>query len=98
MPGTGGRGGAVTPSDLKILIHYFVSPSPHPRIEAPAVKEATERFLSDGILEYNSEDGVCADGYRVTGTGKAWIKMILDTPYPELAFIDPRTNRLVYGE
>lgn len=74
-----------TPNDIDILIHYHVSASPHPRINAPAVQETLKRYVADGIL-------VAKEGnyYDTTVRGKAWVEMILKTPYPRLVWVDDK--------
>ena len=41
----GSLGQGMTPNDLEILIHYYVSPSEHPRAGAPAVDESCTRMV-----------------------------------------------------
>jgi hypothetical protein len=78
----------MTPNDLEILIHYYVSPAPHPREEAPAVRESVKMFLTLHVLE------VVDYGFRVTEKGQAWLRLILATPLPVCGkrWIDPRTG------
>lgn len=40
----------MTPLEIEVLLHCFVSPDPHPRLYAPAVREAIERFVKLGCL------------------------------------------------
>lgn len=75
----------MTPNDLEILLHHYVSPCEFPRREADAYKKAVKMFLADGVFDHE-DDG----GYRVTEKGKAWIVMILSTPMPKLKYCDPR--------
>jgi len=76
-----------TPNDLEVLLHYYVSPTPHPRLTASAVQESISRFLTNGILE---KSDVWDSGYTVTNRGKAWLEMLLATPYPVYVWADPR--------
>ncbi len=75
----------MTPSDLEILVHCHVSPDPHPRLHAPAVKDAIRQFLADGIIKR-----VSVDIYGSTERGEMWLEMILDTPMPVYQLVDPR--------
>jgi hypothetical protein len=77
----------MSPSDLEVLIHYHVSPEPHSRRNAPAVRDAIDRFFGDGILESLPDD---AKQYTTTARGRKFLEMILSTPYPKLVWIDPR--------
>lgn len=76
----------MTPCDLEVLIHCYVSPIVHPHITAPAVQNAIAQFLDDGIIVPDGSEG----GFSPTAKGKAWLKMILATPQPEQKWIDPR--------
>jgi hypothetical protein len=77
----------ITPNALDILIHYYVSPKQHPRFDAPAVQESIKEFCQKGILKQNNESFITTD------KGKAWIEMILETPYPIQKFINPLTGQ-----
>ncbi len=74
----------LTPNDLEILIHCHVSPTLHPNINAPAVRETIDRFVKDGIIESSYEGGY----YNTTEKGKAWLTIILQTPHPREAWVD----------
>ena len=80
-----------TPSDLDVLLHYHVCPEPHPRAEAPAVRDAIERFMREDILEFKKGVGFVT----TTKRGRLWVEMLLATPPPESAYVDPRTGELL---
>jgi len=40
-----------SPSNVELLLHYFCSPIKHPRADAPAIKDGTERLLELGAIE-----------------------------------------------
>ncbi len=82
----------MTPNDIEILIHYHSCPEPHPRIHAPAVEDSIRNFLADGILELRKTDK--EDTFRTTEKGRAWLQMILDTPYPTLVWVDEKGNKI----
>ena len=73
----------MSPSDIEVLIHCHVCPRPHPRIDAPAVRDAINRFCDHGIIIYTDENT-----YTTTDRGKAWLQMILNTPFPTRAWVD----------
>lgn len=87
-----------TPLAVEILIHFATSLGPHPRIEAPAVQETVDSFVRDGILAPQAPSnnpvpaGHKAPGFVMTTKGRAWLAMILATPYPESRFVDPRSG------
>lgn len=73
-----------TPNDIEVLLHYYVSPDPHPRAHAPAVQETTKQFLKQGVIQ------LCADGlggYSVTPRGEAWVKALCAVPAPRRGWI-----------
>lgn len=78
-----------SPSDIEVLIHFYVSPEPHPRRHTPAVEDAIAMFEKDEILKRIN----IGSGYTVTDKGVAWLNMILETPYPEKIWIDPRNKK-----
>jgi hypothetical protein len=78
----------LTPFELEVLMHYFVSQSEFQRINAPAFKGAVGRLIGDDLLELDGS-------YKVTTRGRAYMYMLLDTPLPEHGWVDPRTNRVV---
>lgn len=77
----------MTPNDVDVLIHYAVSGTNHERAHAPAVIETTMRYLRDGIFGATDD---FESGYRLTDRGEKFLQMILDTPYPEMEWLDPR--------
>ena len=95
----------MTPNHLDILIHYYTAPGDHPRIDAPAVEQAVEEFVSDGIL-WEDRDKIrmgnrpsnCGK-YCITEKGRVWLLMILKTPYPTLKkiWIDGNDNIIDTG-
>ena len=81
----------MSPSNLEVLIHYHCTASQHLRYEAPAIIEATKKFLRDDIIkvDYGNESG-----YSTTEKGRAWLSMILKTPYPTQCWVDDNGNRI----
>jgi hypothetical protein len=77
----------LTPNELEILIHYYVCPEIHDRFNAPAVEEACNKFVQDGIF---IEDEFIYGKYTVTKKGQSWINNILNTPMPIEVWVDPR--------
>jgi hypothetical protein len=72
----------MTPNDIEVLIHCHVSPSPHPRANAPAVQ---------GALEWLREAGLIIKGAEYFGTterGRALVQVLCDTPFPAQAWVD----------
>ena len=78
-----------TPSHLDVLLHYHVSPTPHPRAHAPAVKEHTEDLHRLGLLE----PAKFSYGGKWTTSlkGNAYVASLCAAPLPEaqLAWVIP---------
>ncbi len=71
-----------SPLEIELLIHFYACAEDHPRRNAPAVEEAICNFVLDGIFELRS------NRIQVTEKGRAWLKVILSTEYPSLAWVD----------
>lgn len=89
-----------TPLRIELMIHFYVSPDPYPRCSAPAVKRETEVLLRLGLIVAREQDCFTLeqDCFKATEKGKAWVKMICNTPVPIAAtvtYTDPRNNEPV---
>lgn len=72
----------MTPNDIEILIHCYVTTTPHPRRDAPAVLEAFKMMAKNGLLVYEG------DRYVTTDRGRAHIAQLCQTPWPTQAWIN----------
>lgn len=88
----------MSPLKIKILLHYFLNrlttDAEFLTSGAPIVEETFADLVACGLLE------VCcgmAAPTQYAGTDKlaAYVEMLLATPLPESAWIDPRTNGFV---
>jgi hypothetical protein len=78
----------MTPNDIEILIHCYVSPSPHPRIEHLAVLESMEGMKVDGLLFFDGmTDGLPV--YTTTPMGEAHMKNLCALRYPVQKWVLP---------
>lgn len=82
-----------TPSDIEVLIHCHSFAEPHPRLEAPAVKEAICYFLKEDLI---APDNKKEHLFWTTDRGKKLVKMLCETPLPTLIqyWKDPREDEL----
>ena len=80
-----------SPSNIEILLHCHVRVEPHPRLEAPAVRDAILAFLKIGAI---APDPECQDLYHTTPLGKAWVEALCRVPPPWIAFIDQQGKLL----
>lgn len=79
----------ITPYVLELVIHHHCSYDLFPRWEAPLYNPTIDELIAEGILE-RGDDGA---PYHTTEKGKAWIEMLLATPFPEQKWIDPRKKQ-----
>lgn len=82
----------MTPSDIEVLLHFYTCPEPHPREDAPAVRDAINGFLTAGLLIRRPSSRPC-DVYEVTDGGRMLVEMLCATPFPERRWVDPREER-----
>lgn len=73
----------MTPNAIEVLLHYHVSPAPHPRSYAPAVRDATVALLNNGLLELAMGDGC----YGTTLCGRLHVKQLCETAWPVSVFM-----------
>jgi len=84
----------MSPLFLEVLMHCYVSPSPHRNTNAPAVVEVLEKLHNMGAIEKL----INPDCFTTTALGRAWIGQILDTPCPEVAFLCGVTGAIIGRE
>lgn len=75
-----------TPCILEALIHCFVTGLPHPRGDAPAVKQA---------LHYLHDHGLISQPHgapRVTEKGRFYLEHLLAQPFPVESYAIPRSE------
>lgn len=80
------------PSSIEVIMHFYYSPEPHPRRNAPAVIAAIRDFLNEGLIVQSLWD---KNLYSCTERGRMWVEMICATPYPQQVYVDPRDGKTV---
>ena len=83
----------MTPYELTVLIHHYISPGLFPQHDTDLYKDTTTRFVHDGLFSVCSQQ---TNGFIVTDLGKAWLHSILKTPVPKLAYVDVDGNVIDY--
>lgn len=81
----------MTPNDIDVLLHCFVSPSVHPRLDAPAVQETIARFIEQDLITR-----VTGSVYKTTSRGNAHVQQLCNLPLPTSAWLDEH-NRVIGG-
>lgn len=78
----------MTPLAIEILLHFHVSPLPHPLSAYPAVADEIESQLRDGLIEEEKAS------YRTTERGKAHIRQLCNLPFPTQMWADKDGNKI----
>ncbi|MCK4782116.1 MAG: hypothetical protein KAV87_00085 [Desulfobacteraceae bacterium] len=73
--------GKMSPNDLEILIHFYVSPTQHPRAEY--IDAACDAMKGKGLLDIDGHFK-----WFITSKGKAFLQCILATPFPKQVWLD----------
>lgn len=79
-----------TPCMIEVLLHFYATPEPHPKRQAPSVNSCIGYLVSHCMI-----GGVGNEEYKLTARGRAWVDMVLKTPFPEKVYVDPRTKEAV---
>lgn len=80
----------MTPNDIEILIHCYVSPEPHPRIEHN--RDVLEDFIVKGLVRHKG-----GDIYETTEKGAAHIIQICRLPLPKKKYIGYDGKEIILG-
>lgn len=73
----------MTPNDIDVLLHCYVSPVVHPRIEAPAVQQTIARFVEQELIVR-----VNGSVYKTTPRGEAHVQQLCNLPLPRAVWLD----------
>lgn len=89
----------MTPLHLEILLHAYAMAFPY-TIKTETRREFIASLMHEGLLEPAQLDtlnqiGVGSILLTITERGKAYVGMLLATPLPVGAFVDPRTERVI---
>lgn len=81
----------MTPLYLSMLLNIYVSPEPNFDERGPAVREALDDMLTQGLIVMNdSPSRVLAGTWLTTPRGEALVRMWCNTPLPVQVWRDPR--------
>jgi hypothetical protein len=79
--------------EIEVLLHYFYSPSDHPRIDVPAVQDAVKMLCKAGMLE--EKQMMNGARYRIIQeAAQPYINKITSIPLPKLTqvWVIPETK------
>ena len=83
----------MTPLMIEILIHYYCRVDDFRDLDAPAVKDAIDYFLDNGLIKINTNTK-----YYGVYTGnqdalKVYIEALCNVPLPELKWVIPEVDK-----
>jgi len=78
----------MTPVDLKVLLHCYYTTEACAGIKTQPIQDSIEKFLLNNIFEATGSQF----GYLITGKGHVFLKMICLTPFPEIAWVNPKSK------
>jgi hypothetical protein len=80
----------MTPLQIEILLHYWSRAEDYRQgdFTAPAVREAIDWFMHEGMLERNT-DASRDTAYRTTERAQAWIEYVKSLPLPTHTWLMP---------
>jgi len=79
-----------SPVVIQTMLHIYCVCEP--LRDTPAVRDSLFGLTRDGLIR---DDDERASSYRCTELGLGWITMLLSTPFPIVAFLDPRDGKPV---
>ena len=74
----------MTPYEIGVLIHCYVSPTKHPQSDTKLFQQTIEMLMNEDMV-YELEDH-----YTTTDRGNAYMKMLQTLQFPQLAWVDER--------
>lgn len=77
-----------SPLRVEILMHCHVSGEMVPLLRTPQGDKELEDLIRMKAIESDSVGGINGGLYRTTPLGNAWVKAILNTPIPRVAYLD----------
>lgn len=80
----------LSPLALQLLLHYHAVAEPHPKQHLEVYQEVTILFLRLGVIISTDQK----DFYVTTPLGNAWVKSILSTPIPRVAYLDEQNREI----
>ncbi len=75
-----------TPSNLELLLHCHYSPEPHPRLDAPAIKEGMDYLLKCGMVTLSGPKPFVM---TTTDKGRFYIDHLMTIPFPRATWETP---------
>ena len=76
-----------TPLELEILLHYYITNSDYRELNAPAIKEAIEKFVKLGLLidNRNNKNDFCHQQFRSNDEALSiYVETLLNVPLPKM--------------
>ena len=89
----------MSPMMMQLLLHVHTTPEPFPYPHTKTLRNMTHQLVVAGAIEADKATNDCpTSGYRTTPLGMAWIKVILRTPVPKVAYLDAKGDVVITTE
>ncbi len=82
-----------TPSDAEFLLFCHCCCETHPRLHAPAIREAVAKFLECGAIAPHPDN---PNRWSTTEKGAAWVQAICNIEEPRVAYVDASGKDLMH--
>ena len=79
----------MTPFEIRVLLHYFTTPSEPPEQNAPIFPATIQKFLEDGLIQRVQEVGPDGAKYETSNRGEAYCKALTELPLPVQKWVMP---------
>lgn len=79
----------MSPIQIEFMLHCYISPTPTTLPDSPVLQETIELLLEYDMIE----PSLCNPNVFVCKPrGVAYVRMLMATPFPVQAYVDPRIN------
>lgn len=82
----------MTPLHVHILIEKYLQSTVSQKYDCEDEKLALSFMVHEGILKEDDDEPGC---WEITDKGRTLMKMILFTPFPEEAFVNPVNGKVI---
>lgn len=82
------------PAHIEFLLWCYCRCEPHSNLGAPVIAGAVSKFLGAGVIV--PKEG-CENQWECTELGRAWVKLLVDTPLPRTRYVDQYGKTILEG-
>jgi len=78
----------LTPCEIEVLLHCYSCGVIHPRIHAPAIQQAINKFFDLECIKVIQDEKGELSHHETTTLGDAWVKSIMSVKMPKTTYMD----------